>query len=324
MDLTSLALPLLVAVFALGLLLIVKGGDAFVDAASWFAAKSGMPPFLIGATIVSLATTLPEVLVSIFATRAGSAPLAVGNAIGSVTANTGLILAVSLIALPSAAPRKNFAAKGALLLAAIFALFCATRSGVLAGWGQLVLWGIFAAFLAENILAARQCAAQPMGKNGGACTATSAQGTLLQNVVFFVLGAAGIAAGSQLLVASATALAGRLGVPQSVIAVTIVAVGTALPELVTAIAAIAKRQAGLSAGNILGANIIDVTLILPLCSLLNGAGIAISTQSVVYDIPVCLLCIALAVVPTIITQTFARWQGVALVAVYLGYLVVVV
>ncbi len=348
MDFSPLALPFLMIIFLLGLLLIVKGGDAFVDAASWIAAKSGIPPFIIGATIVSLATTLPELLVSIFATLHGSAEMAVGNAIGSVTANTGLILAISLLAMPSDAPRKTFFAKGMLLFATITTLFFATRSGVLVPLGQGLLWLLLLAFLAENIYAARKCSALQASATAAnlaeplcACVAEAElakmaaapptdaaahhteRTALARNLMLFLLGAAGIAAGSQLLVASASELAVRLQVPETVIAVTIVAVGTALPELVTTLTAIAKKEASLSAGNILGANIIDTALILPLCSLLNGGGIAISTQSLVYDIPVCLICIAIGVLPTLATQKFQRWQGGVMLGTYLVYLAVV-
>ncbi len=356
MDFSSLAFPFILLIFLLGLLLIIKGGDAFVDAASWIAAKSGIPPFIIGATIVSLATTLPELLVSVFATLAGSVDMAVGNAIGSVTANTGLILAISLLALPSNAPRKTFCGKGLLMLATITTLFCATRSGVLHPLGQVVLLVLFLLFLAENLYASHQGRAAQAAQAGNSQTplmqaasantpnATSTdpyqakraaskpdkpqpntpnaaiQGSYPQHILLFTLGAAGIAAGSQLLVESATELALRLNIPEVVIAVTIVAVGTALPELVTTLTAIAKKEASLSAGNILGANIIDTALILPLCSLLGGGTLAINAQSLAFDIPACLVCIAIAVLPTLYTQKFQRWQGAAMLTVYLAYL----
>ncbi len=316
MNFSTLAFPFLLLIFLLGLFLIIKGGDAFVDAASRIAAKSGIPSFIIGATIVSLATTLPELLVSIFATLRGSADMAVGNAIGSVTANTGLILAISLLAMPSCAPRKTFAGKSLLMLATITTLFFTTRSGVLSGAGQAVLILLFLLFLIENVYSAHQNRATESGD-------TVTDGMFKQNVILFLLGACGIAAGSQLLVESASELAIRLAVPEVVIAVTIVAIGTALPELVTTLTAISKKEASLSAGNILGANIIDTALILPLCSAINGSGIAINTQSLIYDIPACLICISIATLPTLFTQKFQRWQGAVMLGIYLAYLTLV-
>ena len=111
-----------VIIFVVGLVLTIKGGDWFVDSASWFAEATGIPKFVVGATVVSFATTLPELLVSVRAAMNGSAQLAIGNAIGSVTANTTLIMGVSLVAMAGAVNRKEFSLKGGLLLAAIVGL----------------------------------------------------------------------------------------------------------------------------------------------------------------------------------------------------------
>ena len=104
-------------IFVVGLLLTIKGGDWFVDSASWFAEATGIPKFVVGATVVSFATTLPELLVSVRAAMNGSAQLAIGNAVGSVTANTTLIMGVSLVALAGVVGRKSFSFKGGLFLA---------------------------------------------------------------------------------------------------------------------------------------------------------------------------------------------------------------
>ena len=112
----SSSLIITILLFLLGLVLIVKGGDWFVDAATWMAAASGLPQFLIGATVVSMATTLPEIIVSTMAAAGGSTDLAIGNAIGSVTANTGLIMAISLIFMPVVIRMSQFSVKGVLMV----------------------------------------------------------------------------------------------------------------------------------------------------------------------------------------------------------------
>ena len=112
--------------FICGLVLIVKGGDLFVDSAVWIAEVSGIPKFIIGATVVSFATTLPELLVSAIGAARGSNAIAIGNAVGSVTANTGLIMAVSIICIPAAVSRKTYSVKSVLLLAATVILFAAS------------------------------------------------------------------------------------------------------------------------------------------------------------------------------------------------------
>ena len=120
-----------VLLLIVGLVLIIKGGDFFVDAASWMAEASGIPKLIVGATVVSFATTLPEMLVSVFAALEGNADIAVGNAVGSVTANTGLIMCLSLVCMPCLMTRKQFGFKASLLLATIAVLFAFTRNGQL-------------------------------------------------------------------------------------------------------------------------------------------------------------------------------------------------
>ena len=139
------------------------------------------------------------------------------------------------------------------------------------------------------------------------------------NVVKFVVGAIGVVVGADLLVDSGSALARLVGVSERIIGVTIVAVVTSLPELVTTLTAVMKKQSALSVGNILGANIIDLTLILPLSGLLAGKAMPISAAAGRIDLPACLLVGCIAVIPPLFTKQFQRWQGAALLTVYAGY-----
>ena len=126
-------------IFIVGLTLIIKGGDWFVDSASWFAEAFGIPKFVVGATVVSFATTLPELLVSVRAAMNGSAQLAIGNAVGSVTANTTLIMGVSLVAMAGVVSRKEFSLKGGLFLAAVVGLTLLSLSSSLPVWSAFIL-----------------------------------------------------------------------------------------------------------------------------------------------------------------------------------------
>ena len=308
-----------VILFMVGLVLIVKGGDAFVDAASWIAEVSGIPPFIVGATIVSLATTMPEMLVSVIAAAGGKVDMAVGNAVGSVTANTAMILAIAMIAMPGIALRADYLVKSLLLIGCVATLLAGTQGGSLSWWASGVLVVLFVMFIAENIRSAKRGIAASAEEKP-----TADKGSVARNLLLFALGAAGIVVGARLLVDSGSAIASSLGVPESIIAVTIVAVGTSLPELVTTITAILKKQASLSAGNVIGANIIDTALILPICSLVSGKQLPMGPQSLTLDIPVCLLAILLALAPMLIKQKFMRWQGFAGLAVYAAYLVAVI
>lgn len=304
---------LIVLLFLLGVVLIVKGGDAFVDAASWIAEAFHIPKFIVGATIVSLATTLPELLVSAIAASQGKTEMAIGNAVGSVTANIGLIMGISIFCMPSVMKRSSFAFKGLLMVFAAGLLYALSFGGELLFGQSFLLLAVFAVFLLANLWDAK-CAI------GTASRDSRPEGGLALNLAKFALGTAGIVLGAQLLVDNGSALARMLGIPEGIIGVTMIAVGTSLPELVTTLTAIAKRQASLSIGNIIGANIIDLTLILPISAWIAQGSLPISAQALRLDFPACLLVCLLAIVPPLQSGRFRRWQGLLLLACYGAYL----
>lgn len=320
LDFTGNTLFLVIVLFAVGLICIIKGGDLFVDAATWIAEASGIPKFIIGATVVSFATTMPEMLVSVFAALQGNADIAVGNAVGSVTANVGLIMCVALICMECAMTRKQFGVKACLLLAAILALFGFTRDGQLSVLESVLILVIFVGFLVESLIAARQ-------EQGSELPAQEERPkidkkTVLLNIGKFLLGAAGIVLGAQLLIDNGSALARMLGVPDAVIAATMIAIGTSLPELVTTLTAIKKKQASLSVGNIIGANIMDLTLIMPLCAVIQGKPMTVERQGMLLDIPACLIICAAALIPALVQGKFKRWIGYLIGGLYIAYLII--
>lgn len=310
----------IVLLFAAGLVCIIKGGDLFVDAAGWIAEASGIPKFIIGATIVSFATTLPEMLVSVFAALEGNADIAVGNAVGSVTANTGLIMCLSLVCMTCLMERRQFGVKACLLLAAILSLFGFTRDGRLSVAEGLLVLVIFAGFLAESLISARREQGTELKEDEERPTVSGK--TVAGNIVKFVLGAAGIVLGAQLLIDNGSAIASLLGVPDAIIAATMIAIGTSLPELVTTLTAIRKKESSLSVGNIIGANIMDLTLILPLCSLILGKPLPVQSQGMLLDIPACLIICAAVLVPALWKGKFQRWMGFLAGGLYIVYLTV--
>ncbi len=313
-------LALMLAIFLAGIILIVKGGDYFVDAASWIAEASGIPKLIVGATIVSLATTLPEMLVSVLAAVQGKTDMAIGNAVGSVTANLGLIMAISVICMPVKIRRGDYLLKSVLMLAAAGTVVAGGMQGEVTLVLSLALLAVFGAFLYENLRSAQQsmrcCGVGELGP----FRAQAPKREVLFNCIKFTVGAVGVILGADLLVDSGSALARLVGVSERIIGVTVVAVGTSLPELVTTVTAIAKKQSALSVGNILGANILDLTLILPLSGLIAGKPLPISPTSAQIDLPACLLVGGIAVIPAMLSARFQRWQGVALLAVYGVYL----
>lgn len=316
--------------FAVGLLCIIKGGDWFVEAAAWIASVSGIPQFIIGATIVSLATTLPEIIVSVMAAANGAGflsagdieaangavEMAVGNAIGSVTANTGMILAISILFIPAVIDRRKYLPKSLIFLGAIVLLWLLSLSGELTVIGAVAMLALFIFFIIENVTEAKK----ELGTKSAEKVPTDRK-SIIKNIILFIVGAAGIVIGSRLLVDKGTIIATDiLGVPERIVSLTMVAIGTSLPELVTTITAIAKKQSSLSVGNIIGANIIDMILILPLCSFVLGGSLPVAWSTLWVDIPVCFAIALIAIVPALITKRFHRWQGAAGLAVYAGYI----
>lgn len=305
--------------FAAGLVLIIKGGDWFVDAARRIAEASGIPKFIIGATIVSFATTLPEMLVSVFAALEGNSDIAVGNAVGSVTANTGLILCLSLVCMHCAMTRKQFGVKAVVLLAGVAGLLLFTYwDGSLSVLESVIILLLFCVYLAESILSAKRETSLHVNEPR---LKLDTKGFLF-NILMFVVGAAAIVVGAQLLIDNGTELATMIGIPDAIIGATIIAIGTSLPELITTITAIRKKESALSVGNIIGANVLDLTLIMPLCSLIQGSALTVEQQGRLLDIPACLIISIAAMVPSLITGKFQKWQGYLLGGLYVAYLCV--
>lgn len=313
---------LVILLFAVGIILIVKGGDYFVDAASWMAEVSGIPKLIVGATVVSFATTLPELLVSAFAAAQGKVDMSIGNAVGSVTANLGLIMAIALICMPTVIKRRDYMLKSCLMLGAALFLVIFGAGGELALIPSILLLVIFIVAMAENIHEARLGMREEEREEEAGLKQKPAPKEIALNIIKFIAGTVGIVLGAQLLIDNGSELARFIGVPERIIGVTIIAIGTSLPELVTTITAIAKKQASLSVGNIIGANIIDLTLILPASAMIYGGGLPVSRQVAMIDLPACLLVGCIAVIPALISQKFRRSQGIVLLFTYAAYVVI--
>lgn len=320
------SLPIMIVIMLVSIVAIVKGGDFFVDAASWLAEVSGVPKLIVGATVVSMATTLPEMLVSVFSAieaRVSGDPafidMAIGNAVGSVTANIGLILGIALFFMPGVIRRKDYLFKGLMMLLASAVIVVAGFSSSVGVVPCVFLLVIFAVVQYDNV---RQAIVGAKLERADAEKPEKPTASRIAiNLLKFVGGALLIVLGAQFLVESATFTARAIGVSERVISITILAVGTSLPELVTTITAITKKQFSLSAGNIIGANIMDITLIMPICALVSGMGLPVSPNVRMADIPASLILGIVALVPSLITKKFARWQGIALLGLYVLYLV---
>lgn len=308
-----------VFLFAVGLVLLIKGGDWFVDGATGLAHRFHLPDIIVGATVVSIGTTLPEVMVSATGALQGQGAMAYGNAIGSVICNTSLIAAISVACNPGPVNVKTMKMP-VLFFFASAALYCvaAYLLGEFPRWMGITLLMIFLVYIVLNV---RQGLKNPDSVEAEAETGAEEK-PLLQEIFALVIGAALIAVGANLLVEHGTILAQKLGVPETVIALTFVALGTSLPELVTTITSLRKGHASLGIGNVIGANVLNLVLVSGLAVTLAPFEVPVGklllgrNASLVLDIPLMLVVMLLLTVPALARKKLERWQGVTLLVIY--------
>ncbi|MCI6935311.1 MAG: calcium/sodium antiporter, partial [Clostridiales bacterium] len=311
-----------ILLFAVGLLLLIKGGDWFVDGATGLARRFHLPDIIVGATVVSIGTTLPEVMVSATGAMLGQGAMAYGNAIGSIICNTALIAAISVACNPGPVNVKTMKMPVIFFFSSA-ALYCvaAYLLGDFPRWMGLVMLAIFVVYLVLNI---RQGFKNPDDIADEEDTDTKPH-SLPMELVLLVVGAALIAVGANLLVEHGTIIAQTLGVPETVIALTFVALGTSLPELVTTITSLKKGHASLGIGNVIGANVFNLVLVsgvavtlapfeVPVGKLLLG-----HNASLVLDIPLMLIVMLLLCVPALTRKKLERWQGILLLCIYAAF-----
>ncbi len=308
-----------VLLFALGLVLLIKGGDWFVDGAQAIAHRFHMPELLIGATVVSIGTTLPEVMVSAQGAMVGNGSIAFGNAVGSIICNTSLIAAITLVVKPAAVNRKTFLLPtAAFFIAMAYYCFNAYAYGAFSLHAGFTLLGMFLVYMVVTVL---QMKRSPEPAPAGEETAETSS-SLAKDLIQLAGGAVVIAVGARLLVDNTTIIAKAVGVPDSVIALTLVALGTSLPELVTAITSLIKGHGALSLGNIIGANLFNLVLVSGVAVVIDPFDLSTaSATSMTIDIPLALGVMILLTIPALIKQKLYRWQGILLLLVYAAYCV---
>ncbi len=293
--------------FVLGLSLIIKGGDEFVKAAVSIARRIGMSELVIGATIVSLGTTLPEVLVSTLAGISGSADIAVGNAVGSVICNTSFIAALVLLFAKPQLDRRMLSWRVLYFFGSLGLLYVV--SAVSGGVSRPVGVAFIALFGVYTYLSSRQ------RKNANRQEAP--EEPLGRAVIILIVTAICLFFGAKLLVDNGIEIARALNVPERFIASTFIALGTSLPELVTAIISIRISMGALSIGNVIGANILNVLTVIGIPAAI--CGIAVSPAAINIDIPYAALVMLIMTLPPALTGRTYRAQGVALLGCYAAY-----
>lgn len=300
--------------FTLGLALVIKCGDIFVSSSIWISDVTGMPRFVTGATVVSLATTFPELLISLTATIQGRYDMALGNAFGSVACNIGLAMGISLIVMPLAKVTKTLKFKGFLMILSVILILVFSIDGNLNFYEGFALMLVFIANIYDSLSQRDSSLVDRPPYKSPAKKAVSG------NTIKFILGIGGLLVGARLLVDNGALLARFLGISEGIIALTLISVGSSLPEIVTTISAIYRGESSLSIGNIFGANIINMTLVLAICTFFSADGLGVLPDMLRINIPASLIMISLAVFPAIVRKKFTKGQGICILGTYLTYI----
>jgi cation:H+ antiporter len=311
-------LILAIGALGLGMYLLFKGGNWTIDAAVYLANKFGISPLVIGFTIVAFGTSLPELLVSVNANLAGSPGIAIGNVIGSNIANILLVVGVtSFFATLHAIPRELIRDIAVMVLASVLmlALMLYGHISQMAGGAMIavllvyVLWQYYAA--SKGTIAVEKIEAPDYSH-------------FMQGVIFLVLGLGAISLGAEFLVRGAKVSAGIIGVPEDVIGLSVIALGTSLPELSTCVIAAMKRQSDIVIGNILGSNVFNILMILGATSFIKPIeNSAIAPQVLSLDIWVMLGVTVLFSAILLIFKKINKPIGAIFVAGYIFYIALI-
>ncbi len=312
-----------VLLFLVGFVALIKGGDWFVDGAVGIAHRFHLPELLIGATVVSIGTTLPEVMVSSQAALEGNSGISYGNAIGSIICNASLIAAITMAVKPGRVNWKSFLIPSIFFgAAALIYTIIAYVSGSFTRWEGILFLGIFVIYMVYSTIHMKK---HPEDSEEEEEEEEIKERPFWQELLLLVVGAAVIAVGARLLVDNGTLIAQALGVPDSVIGLTMVALGTSLPELVTAITSLVKGHGALSLGNVIGANLFNIVLVSGMAITINPFTVPAEkllmghNASLVVDMPVMWIVSILLCLPSMINGEVKRWQGITMLAIYTAF-----
>ncbi|MDZ7773201.1 MAG: calcium/sodium antiporter [Balneolaceae bacterium] len=318
----------LIFFFVAGLALLFFGANLLVDSSSGMARRAGIPAVVVGATVVAFATSAPEIAVSLEAAMGGNSGLALGNVLGSNIANILFILGVSALVLPLRIRLSLIRVDIPVMIGVSLLVYLLALDGVLGAGDGAVLLALFLGFLALQVRQARsvtgeadaegETAADPVPGIPGTGP-SGAQASLLRQALLFVVGLAMLVLGATWLVDSSVSAARMVGLSDLVIGLTVVALGTSLPEAATSVAAAWKGEPDLTVGNVVGSNIFNLLLVLGLAALLDGGGLQVSPGALALDLPF-VIAVSIVCLPFMIEgEQLDRWEGGAFLAFYLAY-----
>ncbi len=306
----------IIILFILGFILITKGADIFINYTVIIGKKTNISELVLGATIVSFATTLPELTVSTVASLQGHTTMSLGNAVGSIICNTGLVLGLVAFISPFKVDKNMFFSKSIILLISVFLTILLSIDGNINRIDALLLLLMLLVYMYTNYKSVEKDSKTDLSKNYNRGSINIKE--TLKIAVFFILGLVMMVLGSKLLVDNGIKIAEIIGIPQGIISLTVIALGTSLPELVSSITAIRKKHHAISVGNVLGANILNIVSVIGISAIPND--IPILAQTAKIDFPFMIALLLILIIPTIKKHKLHRWQGMLMLSTYLLYM----
>nr|WP_298116998.1 calcium/sodium antiporter [uncultured Pseudomonas sp.] len=305
-----------------GLILLVAGAEVLVRGAAKLAAQFGIPPLIIGLTVVAFGTSAPETAVSVQAALDGKGDLAIGNVVGSNIANVLFILGLTALIAPLVVSRQLIRLDVPIMIGASLLTFALAWDGSLGKLDGLLLFGgilVYTAFLIVSARRDKSANADDEFTKEFALDEPAKPYAWLLNAVLIVIGLVLLISGSNFLVEGAVSLARALGLSELVIGLTVVAVGTSLPELATSLLAAIRGERDIAVGNIVGSNIFNLLCVLGLASLVAPQPIAVAANALAFDFPV-MIGVAIVCLPIFFSgYRINRWEGLLFLGYYTAY-----
>ncbi|MFC1786481.1 calcium/sodium antiporter [Halobacteriota archaeon] len=299
------------SLFIIGIILLWKSADILVDGASKMAAKLGISSLIISLTIVAYGTSAPESFVSFLAALEGYDSITIGNVLGSCTANLLLVLGISALVRPLKVKKSFIKREMPIMLGAILLFMVVSIGGILNWIGGIILLVVFVLYIAFFLgLAKREI-------NDNNKENKKQPNNLSKNILFIIVGIMGVIVGAEFLIISSIFIANALAIPKVIIALSMVAIGTSLPELAVSSVASYKNEADIAIGNLIGSNIFNITLILGICSLI----LPIHVEMISLVTTIFLLCVSVVVILILYAgYSVSRKEGAILLAGYFAYM----
>lgn len=314
-------MALAIVYLILGFVLLIVAAEYLVKGAAAIATTLGISPLIVGLTVVAFGTSAPELAVSIMAAFRGQADLAVGNVIGSNIFNILVILGISAMIIPLVVHQQLIRFDVPVMIFVSILLYAVSLDGAISRWDGVILFGlslVYVWFLLK--ISKKEKNAAVLGEYANEYGGSEKEPEWVRNILFVILGIAGLVIGSDRLVAGAVTIAKHFGVSELIIGLTIVSVGTSLPEVATSVVAALKGERDIAVGNVVGSNIFNIVIVLGISAIVAPSGISVAKEALDFDM-LFMIAVAVAALPVFFHgYRIGRTSGILLLAFYIGYL----